>query len=45
MSHHHFTLDDRMVIQVGLEINKSHRKIATELGVSHTCQPPQITNT
>lgn len=36
MSHHHFTLDDRMVIQVGLELNKSRRQIAGELGVSHT---------
>ena len=36
MSHHHFTLDDRMVIQAGLELNKSQRQIADELGVSRT---------
>lgn len=44
MSHHHFTLDDRMVIQVGLELNKSHRKIATELGVSHTAVNNEVAN-
>lgn len=36
MPHHHFTLDERMFIQIGLELHKSHRHLARELGVSHT---------
>lgn len=44
MSHHHFTLDDRMVIQVGLELNKSRRQIAVELGVTHTAVNAEVTN-
>lgn len=42
MPHHHFTLDDRMVIQVGLELHRSHRNIATELGVSHTAVNAEV---
>lgn len=36
MSHHHFTLSERLRIQVGLENNQGNRKIAHQLGVSHT---------
>ncbi len=36
MSHHHFTLDERMFIQIAKESNKSHREIARELNVSHS---------
>jgi transposase, IS30 family len=36
MSHHHFTLSDRIRIQDGIENNQSRRKIAQRLGVSHT---------
>ncbi len=36
MSHHHFTLDERMFIQFAKESNKSHRQIAKELSVSHS---------
>ncbi len=36
MSHHHFTLSERLRIQVGLETNQSNRNIAHQLGVSHT---------
>src|SRR5664280_1671151 len=36
MSHHHFTLSERLRIQVGLENGQSRRAIAMQLGVSHT---------
>lgn len=36
MSHHHFTLDERMFIQFNLENNNSHREIAKDLSISHT---------
>ncbi len=36
MSHHHFTLDERLFIQVSKEFRMSHREIARQLGVSHT---------
>lgn len=42
MSRHHFTLEDRETIQNGLEDNKSHRDIATKLGVSHTAVGREI---
>ena len=35
MSHHHFTLEERSLIQFSLEKKDSHRSIAEELGVSH----------
>jgi len=35
MSHHHFTLSERLRIQVGLESDQSRRNIAQQLGVSH----------
>lgn len=35
MSHHHFTLSERLRIQVSLENNQSNRNIAHQLGVSH----------
>ncbi len=44
MSYSHFTLDDRFFIQHGLEDGKSHRKIAIELGVSHTAINNEIKN-
>lgn len=36
MSHHHFTLDERMFIQLSKELKLSHRAIARKLGVSHS---------
>lgn len=42
MSHHHFTLEDRVYIQVGLEQNKSRRLVATELGCSHVAVATEI---
>jgi IS30 family transposase len=36
MSHHHFTLEERSLIQFSLEKRTSHREIAEELGVSHS---------
>lgn len=44
MSHHHFTLDERMYIQFGIENHRSRRKIAEKLGVSHTAINNEITN-
>lgn len=36
MSHHHFTLDERMFIQLCKESSFSNRQIALKLGVSHS---------
>lgn len=42
MSHRHFTLEDRNVIQHSLEDAKTHREIATKLGCSHTAINEEI---
>jgi IS30 family transposase len=44
MSHHHFTLAERIRIQVGIENKSSHRTIARQLGVSHTAVNKEVTN-
>lgn len=44
MSHRHFTLEDRNVIQHCLEDGISHRTIALRLGVSHTAVNEEVRN-
>lgn len=42
MSHHHFTLEERSRIQIGLEEGKSRREIARGLDVSHTAVNKEV---
>lgn len=44
MSHHHFTLSERIRIQVGIENNISRREIANQLGVTHTAINQEVKN-
>ena len=44
MSHSHFTLSDRIHIQVSLEAGDSRRTIAAKLGTSHTAVNQEVRN-
>jgi IS30 family transposase len=44
MSHRHFTLEDRNVIQISLEDGVSRRQIARKLSISHTAVNEEIRN-
>lgn len=44
MSHHHFTLSERIRIQTYLENSISHRQIACRLGFSHTAVNDEVRN-